>query len=93
MRKNYGSYIGLRSFGSMSLNEKCSVRLDDKETDKWGMPSARFHWELTDEDFRRVKYMNSLLLKVAKAMGAKLLYDVLSALARPVNWLVIKAVL
>jgi len=43
--------------------------------DKWGIPVPKFHWEWSDEDFRRTSHMYDSLYKLAENMGAIVLKD------------------
>jgi choline dehydrogenase-like flavoprotein len=75
MRRYYGSLIGIRTLGGMSVNENCYLTIDPQIKDKWGIPVPKFHWQWSDEDYRRGEHMNKTLHELAKNMGATVIYD------------------
>lgn len=75
MRRVYGSVLGIRTLGGMSVNEECSVSIDPTVKDKWGIPVPKFNWKWSDEDFRRGVHMNKTLHELAKNMGATVIKD------------------
>jgi choline dehydrogenase-like flavoprotein len=75
MRRYYGSLVGIRTLGGMSVNENCYLTINPDVKDKWGIPVPDFHWQWSDEDFRRGEHMNKTLHELAKNMGATVIYD------------------
>ena len=75
MRKVYGSVLGIRILGAMTLNEDCYLTIDENIKDKWGVPVPKFHWKWSDEDFRRGEHANKSLHELAKNMGGTVIKD------------------
>ncbi len=75
MRRYYGSLLGIRTLGGMSVNENCYLTIDPDVKDKWGIPVPKFHWQWSDEDYRRGVHMNKTLHELAKNMGATVVRD------------------
>ncbi len=75
MRQFYGSVMGIRCLGSMTVTENNYLTVDEDVKDKWGVPVPKFHWHWSDDDFRRAQHMNESLHELAKNMGGRVLRD------------------
>ena len=75
LRRCYGSVVGLRALGSMTLNENCYIEIDSTVRDKWGVPVPKVHWQWSDDDLRRQKHMHKTLHMVAENMKAVIIFD------------------
>ncbi len=65
---NWG--IGLQAYGEVLPYKENYVRLDDNLTDKWGMPSLRFHVRRFDNEMAMRKDMVSSAAEILEAAGA-----------------------
>jgi choline dehydrogenase-like flavoprotein len=68
-RRYYGSMIGYASRGEMIPNENCYADLDPKVTDKWGIPSLRFHWKWSEHEINQAKHAEKTFAALIEAMG------------------------
>ncbi|MBT6031198.1 MAG: GMC family oxidoreductase, partial [Kordiimonadaceae bacterium] len=75
MRSHYGSVMGIRCLGSMTVTRENRLTLDPDVKDKWGVSVPKFHWQWSDEDFRRTSHMYKSLHELAKNMGAIVVQD------------------
>ncbi|QJR80166.1 GMC family oxidoreductase [Alteromonas pelagimontana] len=71
-KANYGAYIGFALRGEMLPNEHCYMEIDDKVTDKWGIPVAKFHWKWSEHELNQIKHG----LETAKVIFANMGADV-----------------
>jgi choline dehydrogenase-like flavoprotein len=68
-RRYYGSSIGYSSRGEMIPNENCFADLDPQVTDKFGIPSLRFHWKWSEHELNQAKHAEQTFEALIEAMG------------------------
>jgi len=69
-KKNYGAGVYLALRGEMLPNEHCYMEIDDKVTDKWGIPVAKFHWQWAEHELKQVEHGLKTARKILETMGA-----------------------
>lgn len=70
-KKFYGAGVYLSLRGEMLPNEHCYMELDDKVTDKWGIPVAKFHWKWSEHELKQVEHGLKTAKEILETMGAK----------------------
>lgn len=70
-KKYYGAYVNLALRGEMLPNENCYMEIDEKVTDKWGIPVAKFHWKWSKHELKQVEHGLQTGKKILELMGAK----------------------
>mgnify|MGYP000689228092 CR=1 FL=1 len=70
-RKYYGSRVSFALRGEMLPNKDCYMEIDDKVTDKWGIPVAKFHWKWSKHELKQVEHGLKTGRKILETMGAK----------------------
>ncbi|QFU76872.1 GMC family oxidoreductase [Halioglobus maricola] len=70
-RFDYGAQIGLSLRGEMVPNQHCYMEIDDKVTDKWGIPVAKFHWQWSEHELKQVRHGLATARDIFKLLGAK----------------------
>ncbi len=78
-RHDYGAHIGLALRGEMVPNKHCYMDIDDRVTDRWGIPVARFHWRWSNNELNQVQHG----LETAQAIFRTLEADVSDPLPTP----------
>ena len=71
-KAKYGTYLGFALRGEMVPNEHCYMDIDDKVTDKWGIPVARFHWKWSEHEINQVQHGLETAKKIFANMGVDL---------------------
>jgi choline dehydrogenase-like flavoprotein len=71
MRRYYGSVIGLAGRGEMIPNDDCYCELDPQATDRWGIPTLRFHWRWSEHETRQASHMQQTFAELIDAMGGR----------------------
>jgi choline dehydrogenase-like flavoprotein len=69
-KQYYGAGVYLALRGEMLPNEHCYMEIDDKVTDKWGIPVAKFHWKWADHELKQVEHGLKTARKILETMGA-----------------------
>jgi choline dehydrogenase-like flavoprotein len=64
-----GSYVGVGLFGHKDLQMTDRVALSDTETDHFGLPAMRIHYDLTARDLEHIEAMKSEVLTIMAAIG------------------------
>ena len=68
-RRFYGSFMSYAGRGEMVPNDDCYLEIDDKVTDKWGIPVAKFHWKWSDYEIRQAAHMHKTFAELITEMG------------------------
>ncbi len=63
-----GVYFALR--GEMLPNDHCYMEIDEKVTDKWGIPVVKFHWKWAEHELKQVEHGLKTASKILETMGA-----------------------
>ena len=71
VKHGYGSYIYFSLRGEMVSNEHCYMELDNKVTDKWGIPVAKFHWRWSKHELNQVEHGLKTAKLLLETMGAQ----------------------
>jgi choline dehydrogenase-like flavoprotein len=69
-KQYYGAGVYLALRGEMLPNEHCYMEIDDKVTDKWGIPVAKFHWKWADHELKQVEHGLKTARQILETMGA-----------------------
>ncbi len=72
-RKIFGSTFGFSGRGEMIPNEKSWVEIDPDNTDAYGIPILRVHWEWGEEEQAMVRHMGQAFEEIIEAAGGKVL--------------------
>src|SRR5690349_11750843 len=64
VRENGGAFISMGAFGEVLPRYESYVDLDPQATDRWGIPSLRFHYQFGDNE----KKMAADMMETAKEM-------------------------
>ena len=70
VKKHYGSKVILALRGEMLPNEHSYMEIDDKVTDKWGIPVAKFHWKWSEHELKQVEHGLKTAKQILETMGA-----------------------
>lgn len=73
IRERYGSGIGLSLRGEMVASSNCYMEIDDKVTDRWGIPVPRFHWKWSAHELKQVAHGQQTARRIIEAMGGTML--------------------
>jgi choline dehydrogenase-like flavoprotein len=71
-KKFYGAGVYLSLRGEMLPNKHCYMEIDDKVTDKWGIPVAKFHWKWSEHELKQVEHGLKTAKEILETMGAKI---------------------
>ncbi|MCV2885512.1 GMC family oxidoreductase [Aestuariibacter sp. AA17] len=71
VREHYGAYVGFALRGEMLPNKHSYMEIDDKVTDKWGIPVAKFHFQWAEHELKQVEHGLKTAKKILENMGAK----------------------
>jgi len=69
-RKFYGAKVSLALRGEMLPNKHCYMEIDDKVTDKWGIPVAKFHWKWSEHELKQIDHGLKTGRAILEKMGA-----------------------
>jgi len=69
-KQSYGAGVYLALRGEMLPNEHCYMEIDDKVTDKWGIPVAKFHWKWSEHELKQVEHGLKTAKQILETMGA-----------------------
>ena len=70
VKKHYGSRVILALRGEMLPNEHSYMEIDDKVTDKWGIPVVKFHWKWSEHELKQVEHGLKTAKQILETMGA-----------------------
>ncbi|WP_169923382.1 GMC oxidoreductase [Paramicrobacterium agarici] len=65
-----GSYVGVVLFGCKDLDTRDRIGFSDRETDAYGMPALRIHYQLNDRDHATVHNMMGAHENIRDALGS-----------------------
>jgi choline dehydrogenase-like flavoprotein len=69
-KAHYGAYIGLALRGEMLPNPDCFMEIDDKLTDKWGIPVSKFHWRWSEHELKQIEHGLQTAKQLLQTLGA-----------------------
>lgn len=69
-KKYYGARVNLALRGEMLPNEHCYMEIDEKVTDKWGIPVAKFHWKWSEHELNQIDHGLKTGKAILEKMGA-----------------------
>jgi choline dehydrogenase-like flavoprotein len=69
-KHDYGAHMRLALRGEMVPNRHCYMDLDEKVSDKWGIPSARFHWQWASSELNQIQHGLETARDIFRTMGA-----------------------
>lgn len=75
MADTFGRVLSLGSFGEQLPNSKSYIDLDPTQRDSDGVPLARIHSHLCDDDFARLRFMASRTRAILAAAGAETIIE------------------
>jgi choline dehydrogenase-like flavoprotein len=55
----------------MIPNDDCYCELDPQATDRWGIPTLRFHWRWSEHETRQASHMQQTFAELIDAMGGR----------------------
>jgi len=70
VKRHYPAYITVTGYMEMTPNRDSYIDLDEKAKDRYGLPGARRHWKLSDDDWKRfhaVQDWGSQILRASKS--------------------------
>ena len=70
VKEEYGATIGFALRGEMLPNEHSYMEIDEKITDKWGIPVSKFHWRWSDHEYKQVEHGLTTAKQLLETMGA-----------------------
>lgn len=71
IRYEFGSSVGLTSFGGMIPNPDCRCEIDTRVKDHFGIPVLRFHWKWGPPEIEQAKHATNALSEMISAMGGE----------------------
>lgn len=75
MRSSLGRALSVSGFAEMLPNEETRIDLDPNLRDALGLPLARIRSRLTEQDFKRLRFMADQCRRILKAAGANTLVE------------------
>lgn len=70
MYQTYGHQAGVACLGEQLPDERNSIGIDDNVKDQYGMPVAKFDFQLFDNDFRLMAATKKIIQDIFNAAGA-----------------------
>ncbi len=71
MKQSFGRLLSISGIGESLPNAKSFVELDVLKKDKHGLPLAKIHSHLNDNEIRRIEFMANKCREILKATGVK----------------------
>jgi choline dehydrogenase-like flavoprotein len=68
-RRFYGSFVTYSARGEMIPNENCFAELSSDQTDQWGLPTLKFHWQWSEHEYRQAAHMQQTFAELITEMG------------------------
>jgi choline dehydrogenase-like flavoprotein len=81
MRRYYGSFVELDSYGEMIPNDKSYCEIDPDLKDRWGIPALKFHWHWSEQEIRQMQHSKNVMAEMVQAAGGR----VVTARAAPAD--------
>lgn len=78
-KQAYGAWVSLALRGEMLPNEDCYMEIDDRVTDKWGIPVAKFHWRWSEHELKQIEHGLKTARQILETMGATIDQDLPAA--------------
>lgn len=72
IKARYPAYLTFTGYHEMLPNADSYIDLDTEHLDAYGLPSARRHWKLADEDWKLHNDMNRWCRAILEASGAQI---------------------
>lgn len=73
IKARYPAYLTFSPYQEMLPNADSYIDLDTAELDAYGLPSARRHWKLSSDDWKRYNDMTHWCVDILEASGAEIL--------------------
>lgn len=70
-RRLYGSFVGFAGRGETVAYEHNYCEIDPNSVDQWGIPTLRFHFKWTDNEYNQVKHMQETFRSIIHEMGGE----------------------
>ncbi|MDR8392522.1 GMC family oxidoreductase [Aliifodinibius sp. S!AR15-10] len=74
-RRYYGSIVGLSGRGESIGYEDNYCEIDPNSVDEWGIPTLRFNYTWSDQEYRQVRHMQQTFRQIIGEMGGQPLWD------------------
>lgn len=81
-RKQYGNTISFLCLGDTVASASNYCEIDSTLSDKWGIPSLRFHFRRCENDFSMAGHMQMKLREIVESVGGRYLTKVPSSGSR-----------
>lgn len=72
MRRYYGSFMHFVCRGEMIPNARSYCEIDPDTTDRWGIPTLRFHYSWSAHELNMVRHFQHTTKKLIERMGGKI---------------------
>jgi choline dehydrogenase-like flavoprotein len=72
MRRYYGSFMHFVCRGEMIPNARSYCEIDPDTTDRWGIPTLRFHYSWSEYELNMVRHFQDTTKKIIERMGGKI---------------------
>ena len=77
MRRYYGSFLSFTCRGEMIPNAGSWCEIDPEDTDRWGIPTLRFHYQWSDHELNMVRHFQKTTKMIIERLGGVIQGDVL----------------
>jgi len=74
-RRYYGSIVGFSGRGECIAREDNYCEIDPNTVDEWGIPSLKFNYNWSDQEYNQVKHMQETFRSIIDEMGGEPLWD------------------
>lgn len=71
VKEHYGAYVGFALRGEMLPNKHSYMEIDDKVTDQWGIPVAKFHFKWSEHELKQIEHGLKTAKQILETMGAE----------------------
>ena len=75
MRETFGNVLSVGGIGEHLPNSRCFIDLDPEKRDRHGVPKARIHGHMGEEDIRRLEFMAKTCRDILAASGVEELVE------------------
>ncbi|HUD97745.1 MAG TPA: GMC family oxidoreductase, partial [Woeseiaceae bacterium] len=72
IRRYYGSFMHFVCRGEMIPNARSYCEIDPDTTDRWGIPTLRFHFSWAEYELNMVRHFQDTTKKIIERMGGKI---------------------
>ncbi len=70
-RRLYGSFINFHGRGEMIPNMQSYCEIDEKNVDRWGIPTLKFHFQWGDDEVQMARHMQQTFQEIIQAAGGQ----------------------